>query len=186
MLFRSEFVGKNYFEIKNHKLNPQDGLYFNGNGCLVNRVEGNKIFPNKMDGIKKDLMVFRNCDCEFEKTLKNSKTKRKIQTNITIFDNKIEIIDENDNKASIEISSNEIAQNPEKIKATFEKQFSKTGESDFFCEKIAFQSNNLPFLPVSEINELRRNLFEKLMNERIKNYPKNVQKPLKYADICAS
>ena len=51
-----EFVDKNYFIIKNHNLHPQDGLYFNNNGCLVNKVEGNKIFPNKMNGIKKGII----------------------------------------------------------------------------------------------------------------------------------
>ena len=176
-----EQVGVNYFVIKNHNLHAQDGLYFNNSGCLVNKVEGEKIFPNKMDGIKKGVIVYRNCDVEFEKQLKNSKTKRQIATNITISDNQISIVDEDKNTISISFNSNEIANNQEKMKETLIRQLQKTGKSDFFCEKIAINAENLPFLPVSQINQLRRELFENLMIERLKNYKRNVQKPLKYA-----
>ncbi len=176
-----EALGKNYFVIKNHNLHAQDGLYFNESGCLVNRVEGDKIFPNKMDGIKKGVTIYRNCDVEFEKALKNSKTKRQIATNITVSDTKISIIDEDKNEASIDLNVTEIANNQEKMKETLIRQLQKTGESDFFCEKIAINAEKLPFLPISEINQLRRELFEKLMAERLKNYKRNVQKPLSYA-----
>ncbi|MBR1680850.1 U32 family peptidase [bacterium] len=176
-----ENVGKNYFVIKNNCLHAQDGLYFNNSGCLINKVEGDKIFPNKMDGIKAGLTVFRNFDVEFEKQLKNSKTKRQIGVNIQIYDDKIIAIDENKNTASIEINSEEFAQNQEKMTENFKKQLQKTGESDFYCKNIEIKSENLPFLPISKINELRKNLFENLMTERLKNYKKIVQKPLKYA-----
>ena len=82
-------VGKDYFEIARMdckmaggqagiKINSQDGLYFNGNGCLVNKVEGKKIYPNKMDGIAVGLDVYRNFDSKFEKQLESSKIKRQI------------------------------------------------------------------------------------------------------------
>ena len=92
-----------------------------------------------------------------------------------------DIIDEDKNTISISFNSNEIANNQEKMKETLIRQLQKTGESDFFCEKIAINTENLPFLPVSQINQLRRELFKNLMIERLKNYKRNVQKPLKYA-----
>ena len=62
--------------------NPQDGLCFikdgEMNGFLVNKVEGKKIYPNKMDGIKSGTLLYRNFDAKFEKQLTNSKTVRKI------------------------------------------------------------------------------------------------------------
>lgn len=176
-----EKIKNNYFVIKNHGLHAQDGLYFNNSGCLVNKIDGDKIFPNKMNGIKVGTTIFRNFDFEFEKQLKNSKTKRQIQTNIEIFDDKIVATDEDKNIATIEINSTEVAKNLEQMAKNFEKQFRKTNESDFYCKEITFQSKNLPFLPISKINELRRNLFEKLMEERLKNYKKCSQTPLQYA-----
>lgn len=178
-----EHVGKNYFVIKNNNIHTQDGLYFDGTGCLVNKVEGNKIYPNKMVGIKEGLIVYRNSDVEFEKLLKNSKTKRQIAVKINILENKIEAIDEDNNKVILPIQSEELANNQEKMQESFVKQFKKTGDSDFFCEKIAINTNNLPFLPVSQVNNLRRNLFEKLMEERLKNYKRTEQKPLKYTNF---
>ena len=178
-----EQVGKNYFVIKNNNLHAQDGLYFNETGCLVNKVEGNKIYPNKMFGIKEGLIIYRNSDVEFEKQLKNSKTKRQIAVNITVLEDKIEAIDEDNNKVSVLINSKEVANNKEKMKETLIHQLQKTGDSDFFCEKIGIKATNIPFLPISQINSLRRELFDKLMQERIKNYPKLEQKPLKYTDF---
>ena len=177
-----EFVGKNYFVIKNHNLHAQDGLYFNEKGCLVNKVEGNKIYPNKMDNIKIGLTVYRNQDIDFEKKLKNSKTKRQIKTNIQVFENKITAFDEDKNFAEIKINFTEFAKNQNKMAETYKKQLSKTGENDFYCEDIEIKTQNLPFLPVSKLNKLRNNLFENLMQERLKNYKKQVQKPLKYAE----
>lgn len=176
-----EKVGENYFVIKNHNLHAQDGLYFNNSGCLVNKVDGNKIYPNKMTGIKVGMMIFRNSDTEFEKQLKISKTKRQIKAYIEIQNNKIIATDEDNNTTSVDIISSEIANNQEKMAQNFEKQFKKTNESDFYCEKITITSSNLPFLPISQINELRRNLFKNLMNERLKNYKRQIQEPLHYA-----
>lgn len=176
-----EKVGENYFVIKNHNLHAQDGLYFNNSGCLVNKIDGNKIYPNKMTGIKVGMMIFRNSDTEFEKQLKISKTKRQIKAYIEIQNNKIIATDEDNNTTSVDIISSEIANNQEKMAQNFEKQFKKTNESDFYCEKITITSSNLPFLPISQINELRRNLFKNLMNERLKNYKRQIQEPLHYA-----
>lgn len=178
-----EFVGKNYFVIKNHNLNAQDGLYFKGYGCLVNRVEGNKIYPNKMDNIKAGLTVYRNQDVEFDKILKNSKTKRQIGVSIKVLDSKVTAIDEDENYTELDINIGEIAQNQVKMADNFKKQFQKTGKSDFYCKDIEIKSECLPFLPVSKINELRKNLFKNLMQERLKNYKRQLQKPLKYSQF---
>lgn len=162
-------------------LNPQDGIRFAENGCLINKIEGKKIFPNKMDGIKIGLDVSRNFDFEFEKMIKNSKTKRQIGTNLKIFKDKIVAIDEDENTVELKINSEEIAQNSQKNNENYKKQLLKCGESDFFVEKITICCSNLPFLPVSQINQLRRELFEKLIQERLRNYKKQFQKPLKYS-----
>lgn len=70
-------VGKDCFEL-NAEVSKQDGLYFNGQGCLVNNIEGRRIYPNKMDGIAVGVEVYRNFDSKFEKQLENSKIKRRI------------------------------------------------------------------------------------------------------------
>ena len=184
-----EYIGKitkvsnRYFEIDNKsiKLNSQDGLFFNNQGCLVNKVENYKIFPNKMDGIKKGIKIYRNFDFNFEKKLTNTKTKRQIGVKFDIKDNKIFATDEDKNSVFVEIPKGEIPKNPTKMKENFITQLNKTGDSDFYVQEIEINSL-FPFLPVSKINELRRDVLSKLMIERLNNYPKKYQKPLKLGE----
>lgn len=180
-------VGRDFFEIKTKiQLNNQDGLCFmlggHLEGCLVNRTDKNRVFPNKMSGIKVGTEIFRNNDIQFEKQLTNSKIKRRIGVEINFRDNVITAIDDNKNSAKVEVGFSEIPKNLEKMKENFIKQMEKTGDSDFFARNVRICSD-LPFIPVSEINELRRSLLEKLMEERLKNYKREFQKPLQYAEF---
>ncbi len=182
-------VGKDYFEIGRMdckmaggqagiKINSQDGLYFNGNGCLVNKVEGKKIYPNKMDGIAVGLEVYRNFDSKFEKQLESSKIKRQIGVKFYFKNGILNVTDEDENYVNFTLDSCEKAKNPEKMKENFITQLKKTGDSDFYVEAIEI-SEEIPFMPISQINEIRRTILEKLMNERLKNYKRELQKPLK-------
>ena len=182
-------VGKDFFEIKSKlQLNNQDGLCFmNGGhleGCLVNRSDKNgaviKVFPNKMNGIKTGTEIFRNQDVVFEKLLSNSKIKRRIGVEIIYRDGIITAIDDNKNSANVSVDFTESPKNPDKMKENFIKQMEKTGESDFYARKVRVCSD-LPFIPISVVNELRRKLLDELMDERLKNYKRDVQKPLQHA-----
>ena len=173
------------FEIKNLKtiINKQDGLCFGKNsefGCIVNNVEGNNIFPNKMNkSIKVGVEVFRNLDRKFEDTILKTVAKRQIRANLSYNNGVITICDEDKNSVLINIEETELANNKGKMIENFKKSFSKTGESDFYIDSISIKSD-LPFIPVSKINEYRRVAFDKLMKERLKNYKREVQKPLNY------
>ena len=172
-------VGKDYFEL-DADVSKQDGLYFNGYGCLVNKVDGNKIYPNKMDGISAGLEVYRNFDSRFEKQLETSKVKRQIGVKFIYSDGILNAKDEDGNAVKISLPAGEIPKNPQKMKDTFINQLKKTGESDFYVDSIEL-SGELTFMPVSKINELRRNILDMLMAERLKNYKREIQNPLKYA-----
>ena len=172
------------FKIKTNKLvNSQDGLYYNGEGCLVNRVENGYIYPNKKLNLKVNDKVFRNSDSEFEKIL-SKPVKRQIGINILIDRDFITVTDEDDVTVSCKFPVGEKANNPTKMQETFIKQFSKTGESDFYINDIKVTAE-LPFLPVSEINNLRRNLLDKLMQARLEKYNLEIKQKrgkLKYAN----
>ena len=185
---QGEYLGKvievknNYIRINTDKnIHPQDGLVFGDNGFLVNKVEGDKIYPNKQVKIKVGYKIFRNNDVDFEKKL-DLPLKRQMGVNITVQNGQIELTDEDDISIVEKIESNEAAKNPEKMKETFIKQISKTGDSDFYIKNIEINSD-IPFMPVSEINKLRRELFDKLMQKRVLNYPKEIQKEMKYVDF---
>lgn len=185
-------IGKDYFEIKTSKtLNPQDGLYFNDNGCLINKAEKNeniiRVYPNKKVSLSLNDKIYRNLDTEFEKEL-SKPVKRQIGVNLIYKNNVITLIDEDNIQVKHSVSFNEYANNPEKMKETYIKQLSKTGESDFYVSDIKIYDTKLPFMPVSEINRLRRKLFEELMQKRIETYDKNkkYQSPMKHTQYFLS
>lgn len=187
---RGEKLGKikrifhNYFEI-DAKLNPQDGICYISDGemkgFLVNKVEGNKVYPNKMEGLKSGLLLYRNFDSSFEKALSISKTVRKIKVDFTLRDRKLTAKDEDNNVVFLDIPKGETPNNLEKFKSNITTQLSKTGDSDFYTGNISIEDESIPFLPVSKINELRRQILSLLMDERLKNYKRIAQKHIKYA-----
>ena len=187
---RGEKLGKikrifhNYFEI-DAKLNPQDGICYISDGemkgFLVNKVEGNKVYPNKMEGLKSGLLLYRNFDSSFEKALSISKTVRKIKVDFTLRDRKLTAKDEDNNVVFLDIPKGETPNNLEKLKSNITTQLSKTGDSDFYTGNISIKDESIPFLPVSKINELRRQILSLLMDERLKNYKRIAQKHIKYA-----
>lgn len=172
-------ISKDFIEIKTDvKINPQDGLcYFLGNnleGFLINNVKCNKtmlqIFPNVMPKIQVGTVLYRNYDYEFEKLLKNSKTKRQIGVKFFVFENKILAVDEDGCESKFSFDIMEFANNQEKMRSLIENQLKKTGESDFYVMEIIFKSDKLPFLKISEINSLRRDLLKNLMAKRLEKY----------------
>ena len=164
----------NYFIYEGEKLSVQDGLCFLDekgiNGFLVNKIEDNKIYPNKIDNLKENVVLYRNIDFEFNKKLNNSKTVRKIKVNFVFDDKYLTAIDEDNNKVFIETKNYEPAQNSQKAKTNIITGLEKTGESDFYIEDIELKFSKIPFIPISKINELRRRILELLMQERIRNY----------------
>lgn len=178
-------ISKDSFEI-DAVLHPQDGLCFFDSdgcmsGCLVNKVIGNVVYPNKMLGIKVGTEIYRNYDSEFYHRLENVKIERKISVNIMVKPFEVIAIDEDNNKTTLKLPSGATPKNFEKLVNTYIKQLKKTGDSDFYVASISIESDNLPFLPISEINELRRKLLNSLMEVRLNNYKRITQKPIKYA-----
>ena len=189
---RGEYLGKitevkkDFFVIKTNKqIHPQDGLCFYAKdgleGFLVNRTDKNKIYPNKKIQISVGEKIYRNLDVEFEKEL-SKPVKRQIGLNVSFKDNILTLTDEDKVSVKITLLTKEVAKNQEKMNETFIKQFSKTGESDFYINNIEVLSD-VPFMPVSKINDIRRESLDKLMQERIRSYKMETQKHLKPADF---
>lgn len=181
-----EKIGNNYIVIKNVDLNPQDGLcYFTDDGllgCLVNKVENGKIFLNSTDKIKIGTVIYRNFDSKFDRELKISKIKRRLKVDFVFENNILTATDEDKNSVKLEINVTEPAKNSEKMKETFKNQLLKTGTSNFYVSNVEIR-DCLGFLPVSAINEIRRNILKKLEMERVKNYVSMSENQLKYTEF---
>ena len=187
---RGEKIGKikrifhNYFEI-DADLHPQDGLCFikegEMTGFLVNKVEGNKIYPNKMDGLKTGTLLYRNYNSLFEKKLQNSKTVRKIAVSFLLKNGLIIVRDEDNNTVQLSLPIGEPPNDINKMKETLISQLRKTGDTPYYVYDIDIADGNISFLPVSKINELRREILSLLSKERLTNFVRLSQNPISYS-----
>ena len=66
------------------------------------------------------------------------------------------------------------------MKENLKNQLQKCGDSHYFVQTIEIQDDNIPFLPVSKLNELRRELLNLLSKERLRNYIRPTQNPISY------
>jgi len=190
---KGEFLGcvkkaeKDYFLLDRNdvKISSQDGLCYIGEngsitGFLVNNFKDGKIFPNVQQNLKPEVKIYKNKDSAFYGVLKNSKTKRRIGVEFIVKDGILEAIDEDKNLVLVEFSG-ENAKNLEKAREAWVSALQKTGESDFYSENIKFETEEVYFLPISKLNELRRNALEKLMQKRLENYKPERQDRIKTA-----
>ncbi len=179
-------VKKNYFSLKTNILNNGDGIcFFNEDKVLVgtniNKIDGNLIFPLSIKGIKAGVKIYRNYNKTFDDKLNNSNLSRKLATKMRVRETDLGYIffltDEEKNTASYMLSKNiELAQNKEKALSTMQVQLSKSGNTEFRIKETDIKLKNVPFIKVAKINEIRRNLTEKLRKIRRKNYKYNYRK----------
>ena len=79
--------------------------------------------------------------------------------------------DDENNTATYMLSKNiELAQNKEKSLSIMQVQLSKSGNTEFKIKETDIKLDDVPFLKVAQINEIRRILTEKLRKIRRKNY----------------
>jgi len=187
--FRGEYIGKVSKVCKDHftidklpgiKLNNGDGIsFFNktGNLCgtVINNVDNNRIYPNNMDDLQAGMVIYRNFDHEFIKKLKNAEVERKIAVSFRFSELSdgfiLHAIDENGIEANASFSTEkEPAKNPEMAIENIRKQVQKLGDTDFICSNIEIDIKSTYFIRVKDLNELRRNVIEKLRLNRENSY----------------
>lgn len=193
-----QFIGEvtslsdNFFTVKTKEIiSAQDGLCYSVAddflGCLVNKAdkikEGYKIFPNKKHNLKKGTKIYRNLDVEFNKILENSKTSRKLEVDFIVEEDKISLYDENNNKVSYIICEFEFANNIVKMKDSYSKSLTKTNDTPFLVRKVEFKADNLRFIPVSKLNEIRRHMLNDLKEKILQKYKVKKQKPIDIAQF---
>ena len=171
-------VHHNRFTISSQEtIVPGDGLCFlDGNnvlqGFLVNHVDGNAITPNTMPDINSGTILWRSHDHAFEKLLQGNTASRKIDVDI-IFDTTpngfvIRLIDEDGVIAEHCIESNhQVANDSSRTTEQIRKQLNKLGDTPFKATVVTDNTQGRYFLPISVLNQLRRDAVNQLINHRI-------------------
>lgn len=161
-------------------LNNGDGISFFDNtgnlqGTVINNVYNNRIYPNDMNFLHAGTYIYRNFDHEFIKKLKGSEVQRKIAVNFWFSETDkgfmLFAIDEDGVESSVSYKTEkEIANNPEMAMDNIQKQLQKLGETEFICSNIEVNLEQIYFIRIKDLNELRRAVIEKLKQNRENSY----------------
>lgn len=169
----------NYLTVAGLKsFNNGDGVcYIDEQGKLqgfrINRVEGNKLYPQEMPRIKPRTVLYRNFDQEFEKILARRSSERKMAVAIrladTAFGFALTLTDEDDNRVTLSLPrAKEPARTPQE--ENLKTQLTKLGNTPFEAERVDIDFTENWFLPASVLADFRRQAIEKLIAARRINY----------------
>lgn len=184
------YKGKGYIIENAHKLNNGDGLFFvneneEADGLQINFIENGIVIPNTFKHIKEGTMIYRNSDANFNRQVeKDNSAIRKIGINMSFFeiDNgfELKVIDEDGYECSTQLlCDKEISSKTDSVLPNIKKNLGKTGNTPFVADDIDINFSNNWFLPISKINEARREVLEKLIDVRITNYTKEEHQVIK-------
>lgn len=161
-------VGSDYFEIDNRvEINNGDGITFGGSGggTNINTMQGDRIYPNRMDGVSIGVDIYRNLDRSFRPV-----AERKIDLVVEFVNGRITAVDSDGVTATVEydMAETEIAKNPERAREGIVRALMKSGDTIFRITKVDVM--NTPFLTAARLNELRRELLELMAEARRAHY----------------
>lgn len=178
LLGKVKEVFKDYFILdKEIEINNGDGLCFFDRkndlvGSNVNNVFGEKIFLNNMTEVEKGQSIYRNTDVKF---LKSIQIERKINLSFLFKEEKngffLSIKDDEGNCGFSEIRiDKKEAEKKEKAIENITNQLGKLGETIYTVKEIKIEWKKPYFIPLSQINEIRRTAIENISLERKNNY----------------
>lgn len=185
-------IGKNYFKIDTRKyLFNGDGLCFLNTdeeleGMRINKIESGKIYCSTVpQQLKTGQYIYRNYDHSFEKALQGKTAERKIPITIELNETdsgfSLTAVESNKKTALINIDyTKEIAQKDQLL--NIKNNLSKTGNTIFMVESVIVNLNENWFIPASILAEWRRQLIDKLTEERLLSYKREERKMMLSTD----
>lgn len=147
-------------------------------GFRVNRVEGNRLFPQRMpDGLRPGLRLYRNNDREFDRLLSRPSAERKIPVSLALrptadgfclsADGSCLSSGDGSCISSGDVSVTMVISHQKAEKPQCEnivRQLTKLGNTPFECTSVDLPADFDYFIPSSQLAELRRLLVDKLGN----------------------
>ncbi|MFN4217142.1 MAG: peptidase U32 family protein [Brevinematales bacterium] len=175
------FANHQFFLLdREHHLTASDGIcYFDKNknlqGTRINTVKDGKIFPEVGKFIRKGYPIYRNHDAEFSHLLQTHPPKRTIPITITVEETAAGLLlsatDPAGFTAFLDITcAKTLAENPELATENLTRQLSRLGNTPYQISSVEIHWQNPLFFPVSQINQWRRELIDKLHTTRLSHY----------------
>ncbi len=175
---------------RNHDLTTGDGVCFISNGeaigTNINAVNGSLITPNRIEGLREGMELFRNYNRLFTISVEKSRLRRSVEAKMELRLHPQSILlrayDLQGNTAEAALPYNfEPAKDGEKMYQTIITTLKKSGDTIFDIADIrVLNSEGEPmhesvqaFIPASVLATLRREVLNSLTDKRINNTAEN-------------
>ena len=162
---------------RRHDLATGDGVCFIAAGSLVGTnvvgIEGERVQLNRYDGVEAGTELFRNYNRLFTQAVERSRIKRTIAVDLhlTFSDGGLTLTATDEQGLSTSLSLDcptQEALNKAKGEEALHRQLSRSGDTIFEVRNISIE--NLRFVPMSVVAELRRETLNNLELHRVAEY----------------
>ena len=180
-------VGRDRVELDTlQELASGDGICFRGAdgvliGTHVNRCEGKWVYPNRMEGLRPGVWLYRNYDHRFVSAVSRSRLKRIIPLSGSVkVESETVRLRLSDGTLSAEAAltgSFEPARQEKQAEETLRTQLARMGESIYRLDTLEVLSSPMRFVPASVLSSLRREAIAALDRAREEAYVRRTRKP---------
>jgi collagenase-like PrtC family protease len=145
-------------------------------GSLVNRVQGERVFPQKLDGIAAGTRVFRNHDHAFAAHVASSRPSRRIGVDLVLRDSPggilLDAVDDDGVRATVELACTRIAADRANLAtADVLQRLARLGNTEFVAKRVELAWAAPLHLAAKQVNGLRRALADSLAAARARARP---------------
>ncbi|MFQ1041822.1 peptidase U32 family protein [Gilliamella sp. CG16] len=189
-------VTAQYIDIKSEKmLTNGDGLnvlikreVFGFRADKVDKLGANqyRVYPNEipksLNTIKLPFIVNRNLDHLWQQNLLKDSSDRRIGVSFVLsnIDNGIQLKAKSEEGICVEldlIGQFDLANQTDKALKNIQDNLSKLGQTIYYLSELIIDLSIIYFIPSSQLNQLRRDIIEKLTSARLASYQTNKRKP---------
>ena len=140
-------------------------------GTNVNRVEGNTIEPNRMEGIRAGMEVYRNYDHRFTQAVERSRTRRAVEAKcgLMLSADGISVTYTDEEGLSVSVARSmalDGSKSVDKMRAVAEEQMAKSGDSIFRVVSVDVKGAEW-FATAKMLAEVRREALSMLAAKRM-------------------
>ena len=119
--------------------------------------------------------LYRNHDQVFEKTLSGKSAERKIPVSVELCETSgtLEVLITDDEGTAVRVpvaAQPSAARDRDRALSTIREALSKLGDTPLRAENVMVSCDNIPFFPVSALNEARRKAADELLKQRMLSY----------------
>ncbi|OTQ77629.1 protease [Gilliamella apis] len=154
----------------------------------VEKVANNhyRVFPNELPkvfhSLKLPYQINRNLDHNWQQALLKESSSRRIGVAFELFNqsNVVQLIATSEEGCSVKIALKgefELAEQSDKALKNIKDSLSKLGQTIYYLTDLNVNLTEIFFIPSSQLNQLRRDIIDKLTLERLTHYQRKLRKP---------